>query len=81
MSWNIRGLGHDEKIVAIRNAIKQNNVTICSILESKKEIVTDSLIRSLWGNSGCSYLYVPSEGASGGIIMMWKEGVVQMEDY
>lgn len=71
-------MGQDDKIIEIR----KNNVTICTIKsKKKKEIVTDSLIRSLRGNSNCNFVYVPSEGASGGIIVMWKEGVVKMEDY
>ncbi|XP_026384378.1 uncharacterized protein LOC113279961 [Papaver somniferum] len=81
LSWNLRGLGQDEKIIAVRNEIRRNNVTICSIQKSKKEIVDDSLIRSLWGNIGCNYLHVPSAGASGGIIVMWNDGVVHMEDF
>lgn len=37
----------------------------------------EALIRSLWGSSGCNFLFLPS----GGIIVMWKEGVVEMVDY
>ncbi|XP_026459532.1 uncharacterized protein LOC113360212 [Papaver somniferum] len=81
LSWNIRGLGKDNKLVAIRNAIRKNNPNIVRIQETKREIVDDALIRSLWGSNRCTYVYLASEGASGGIIVMWKEGVVQMEDH
>lgn len=81
MCWNIRGLGQDNKAAAIRNAIWKNKITLCSILEWKKEKVDDTLIRSLWGNVRCNYLYQPSHGAYGGIIIMWKEGVLHMEDH
>lgn len=81
LSWNIRGLGEDPKIVAVRNAILKNNPTICTIQETKKELVDDSLIRSIWGSNRCDYVFLPSEGASGGIIVMWKEGILIMEDY
>lgn len=45
MSWNIRGLGQDPKVIAIRNAISKHKTTICSIQESKRELVDDALIR------------------------------------
>lgn len=81
MSWNIRGLVHDSKLNAIRNAILKNNPTICTNQESKKEKVNENLIRSLWGSNRCNYIFVASKGASGGIIFMWKEGIVHMEDH
>ncbi|XP_026396204.1 uncharacterized protein LOC113290825 [Papaver somniferum] len=48
--------------------------------ESKTEKVDDCLIRSLWGSNRYNYIYLSSEGSSGGIIVMWKEGIVHMED-
>lgn len=36
-------------------------------------------MRSLWGSNRCSYIHLAYEGASGGIIVMWKERIVQME--
>lgn len=81
MDHQIRGLGHDNKVAAIRNVIRRNNITLCVIQETKREIVDDSLIRSLWVSSGCKYVFQSSEGASGGIIAMWKEGVLHMEDH
>lgn len=61
--------------------IAKNNPTICTIQESKTEIVDDALIRSLWGSNRCSYIFLASEGVSGGIMVMWKEGVLVLEDY
>ncbi|XP_026439283.1 uncharacterized protein LOC113337968 [Papaver somniferum] len=81
LSWNIRGLGQCNKIVAIRNAILKNNPTICTIQESKREIVDDSLIQSLWGSNRCNYVYLASVGAFGGIIVIWKDGILVMEDH
>lgn len=75
LSWNIRGLEQEEKIIAIRNSIRRNNATIYAIQETKKELVDEALIRSLWGSNACNFIHLPSIGASGGIIIMWKEGV------
>lgn len=59
---------------------EKNKVSICSIQESKMEHVSESLIRSLWGNNGCEYTFVPSEGKSGGIIVLWNGSEVVMGD-
>lgn len=44
-------------------------------------MVDVALIRSLWENNGCNFIHLPSNGASGGIIVMWKKGVVEMSDH
>ncbi|XP_026417555.1 uncharacterized protein LOC113313043 [Papaver somniferum] len=48
--------------------------------ESKKEMLDDQLIKSLWGNNECDYVYLPSEGRSGGIIVMWNPSIVMKEE-
>lgn len=49
ISWNIRGLGDELKITAVRNAIRRNNASIVSIQETKKENIENAIIRRLWG--------------------------------
>lgn len=80
ISWNVGGLGEDVKITAIRNAVRRNNPSTVTIQETKKELVYDSLIRALLGNNGCDYVYLPSEGRSGGIIVMWNPVIVSKEE-
>lgn len=80
LSWNIRGLGDDLKITTIRNAIRRNHASIVTIQETKKELIDDTLVRKLWGNNGCDYVYLPSEGRSGGILVMWNRAILAMED-
>jgi hypothetical protein len=44
--------------------------------ETKLEFISRRLIRSLWGCAYVDWCYVPSLGASGGILLMWDKRVV-----
>lgn len=50
LSWNIRGLGQDPKIIAIISSIRKNNPSIVTIQESKLEVV-DELLFGLSGGA------------------------------
>ena len=45
-SWNLRGLGDDDKCVVARDAITLANPTVCCIQETKLASVTDAKARS-----------------------------------
>jgi hypothetical protein len=34
-------------------------------------------VKSLWGSQFVDWCYLPSSGASGGILLMWDRGVVE----
>jgi hypothetical protein len=42
-----------------------------AIQETKLEVVSAKLCYSLWGSEDCNWAFVPSEGASGGILSIW----------
>ncbi|WJX76187.1 hypothetical protein P8452_59630 [Trifolium repens] len=37
------------------------------------EIISESLCYSLWGSHDCDWVYLPSEGRSGGILSIWSK--------
>ncbi|KAL4367428.1 hypothetical protein GQ457_05G018960 [Hibiscus cannabinus] len=41
------------------------------ILESKLEVVSDVVVGSLWPTDSFEFVFAPSLGASGGIIIIW----------
>lgn len=45
------------------------------IQETKKEVINEFLVRSLWGQNICGWVYRESEGRSGGIISLWNPEV------
>jgi exonuclease III len=75
LNWNIRGLNSTNKCNAIRAKIEVCNCAIFCIQEIKKDHFDFSAIRKMdpkWFNK---YVFVPSEGASEGILMAWNESV------
>uniref|UniRef100_A0A2N9HVH9 Elongation factor P C-terminal domain-containing protein n=1 Tax=Fagus sylvatica TaxID=28930 RepID=A0A2N9HVH9_FAGSY len=48
--------------------------------ETKLEFIDRGIIRSLWGIQHVDWLYLGSDGASGGILIMWDRRVVAMTD-
>uniref|UniRef100_A0A2N9IF49 CCHC-type domain-containing protein n=1 Tax=Fagus sylvatica TaxID=28930 RepID=A0A2N9IF49_FAGSY len=48
--------------------------------ETKLDFIDRRVIRSLWGIHHVDWLYLGSEGASGGILMMWDRRVVEKMD-
>ncbi|CAJ2644334.1 unnamed protein product [Trifolium pratense] len=53
--------------------IRINNIGFLAIQETKLEVITESLCCSLWGSSDCDWVFLPSEGRSGGILSIWSD--------
>ena len=78
ISWNVRGLNSKEKRAQIKNALKIWNGEIICFQETKMEQIGRAVIRSLWANRFADWAYQESEGASGGILIMWDRRVVEV---
>ncbi|MCI89961.1 endonuclease/exonuclease/phosphatase family protein, partial [Trifolium medium] len=35
------------------------------------EVITEEFCQNLWGSVDCCWAFIPSEGASGGILSIW----------
>ena len=71
LSWNVRGLNVVEKRLQIRNLLRTWRADIVCLQETKLEWITRGIVRSTWGCSYVDWLYLGSEGTSGGIVLMW----------
>ncbi|XP_071687812.1 uncharacterized protein [Rutidosis leptorrhynchoides] len=73
ISLNVRGLGklEKEKFNWVKSLIRFHNPDIFAIQESKRKRVTDFMIELLWGNKDFEYIFKPSVGQSGGLILIW----------
>jgi hypothetical protein len=80
VSWNVRGLNDRDKRLQVRHLLKMWNADIVCLQETKLDFIDRGIIRSLWGIQHVDWLYLGSEGASGGILMMWDRRVVAMID-
>jgi exonuclease III len=75
LCWNIRGLNAKTKQLALLNAIKLSGCAIVCLQETKKSHFDLAFIKSCCPNDFDEFVYVPSNGASGGLIIIWKSSV------
>ncbi|GAU10348.1 hypothetical protein TSUD_422720, partial [Trifolium subterraneum] len=58
--------------------VSERRVDVLCIQESKLEDVEEGLVRFLWGSEVVEYSFLPSIGASGGILTIWDPRVVSV---
>ena len=80
LSWNMRGLNEGFKRLRVRRLLSQWKVDIVCLRETKLEMISTSLVQSLWRCPYAEWCYVASIGASGGILLMWDRRVVSKVD-
>lgn len=71
LSWNMRGSNVVDKLHTLQRLVRKHKPLIVGLQETKRSLVTVSIARSLWGNGAHDWSFVPSEGQSGGIILLW----------
>jgi hypothetical protein len=49
-------------------------------METKMEVITREVVRSLWGCQHVDWCFMGASGASGGILIMWDRRVVEKVD-
>ena len=86
LTWNVRGLNSLDKRLMVRNLLRQWHVDIVCLQETKLELISRRIIRSLCGCSYVDWCYVASIGTFGDIILTWGRRVVnrlemEMGDY
>jgi exonuclease III len=78
--WNVRGLNAFKKQLRIRGLLKEWKVDIVCLFETKMEVITREMVRSLWGGQHVDWMYKGANGASGGILLLWDRRVVEKID-
>jgi hypothetical protein len=61
----------------VKNLLRKWKADIVCLQETKLECISNRIIRSLWGDHYADWCCVPSNGASGGIFLMWDRRVVK----
>ncbi|XP_058733670.1 uncharacterized protein LOC131605315 [Vicia villosa] len=77
-SLNIRGGGSSAKRRRIHHLILKGKPDIFLIQESKLASVSDSIAYSFWRNKDIGYSFLPSDGASGGLILLWNSDSIKV---
>jgi exonuclease III len=77
ISWNVRELNDPNKRLQIKNLIKSWRADVTCLQETKLEVMSLSLVKSLWGCHYVDWAYLGSVGAARGILVMWDKRVVE----
>lgn len=70
--WNVRGLNSATRQDSVQVIVNSDAVDIVCLQETKMEIVSRRLILSMLGYFDNNVVFLPSAGASGGILITWR---------
>lgn len=72
LCWNIRGINSEDKWKAIKSKVNECNCDIICLQETKREAFDQQFIRNFCPAQFDNFEFLPSVGASGGVITVWK---------
>ena len=77
LSWNVRGLNDRGKRLRVKHMLKIWQPDIICLQETKLEVITRRIVRSVWRCHHVDWMFLGSNGASGGILVMWDKRLVE----
>ena len=80
VSWNVRGVGSLRYRGIIKDYLNRINPDIVILQETKKEVLDERWVRSLWKVRFRNWVALPSMGRAGGIIVMWDRRKIVVLD-
>ncbi|XP_016168808.1 uncharacterized protein LOC107611390 [Arachis ipaensis] len=79
-SWNVRGLRGDRKMRMVKDLKRKHRLNMLRLIETKRQLVTRFDVLKIWENGCAGWEYVGSEGASGGLLLMWDDDFFRMKN-
>lgn len=80
LSWNLRGSNTPEKLHQVRRLVRKHNPLFVGLQETKRSFVNFSTARELWGTNPHKWSFLPSIGASGGLVLIWDADRVEFSE-
>jgi exonuclease III len=77
LCWNIKGLNAENKWESLKNKVNESQCDVICLQETKKENFDILFIKLFCPPSFDSFCFIPSIGASGGILVAWKGEVFE----
>jgi hypothetical protein len=68
------------KRLRIKGLLREWKADFVYLLETKMEVITRKVVRSLWGCQNVDWCYMGVSGASSCILIMWDRWVVEKID-
>ena len=75
LCWNFRGLNSDAKQLALTNAINSSGCAVIFLQETKMASFDNAFIKSCCPRRYDKFAFVPSRGASGGLVTIWNSSI------
>jgi exonuclease III len=72
LSWNVRGLNSDRKLNDVKDKIVESKYDVICLQETKKDSFERNFIKNIAHVVFNKYSFLPSRGASGGTVVIWK---------
>lgn len=76
LCWNIRGINSNQKWLALREKIAETSCSIICLQETKREHFDHSYLRNFCPRRFDKFIFQPSVGNSGGLIVIWNSAIV-----
>ncbi|XP_016447882.2 uncharacterized protein LOC107772940 [Nicotiana tabacum] len=80
LSWNVRGMNDPNKRAIIKVGVREWGANLVCFQETKMEVLSDAIVRSVWGGSWVKYDWVPAVGSAGGILLMWDDRSLEVKE-
>jgi exonuclease III len=77
LCWNIRGINASEKWDAVRDKVEESACSVICLQETKKEHFDMSFVRKFAPRRFDCFDFIPSVGASGGILVIWNSSILR----
>lgn len=77
VSWNACGLNEANKRLRINTCFVSGKASIVCLQETKLKLINRGIVRSLWSGAHVDWVYMASNGALGGVVVMWDRRVVE----
>lgn len=77
LSWNVRGINSKEKWDHVRNKISESGAAIVCLKETKRTSFDQSYISKFCPRHLNKFVFIPSIGASGGLLVVWNSALFQ----
>jgi exonuclease III len=73
--WNVRGLNSLARQDSVRTLVSTSRVDIVCLQETKFVVVSRRVLLPMLGSDFTNFVELPSTGASGGILVAWRNSV------
>ena len=81
LSWNVRGANDVNKRRIIKSVIRKQKVDLFCIQETKIQLMTDGMVKSLGVGRFLDWRTIEAAGAAGGVLICWDKRSLELLEW